>query len=149
MAREHAIRLLRDDELGGACARGNMGPGTCGRDAVYMTELQWDNGKAPCSTRLTACAIHAGAWALHNDVDLPMPVRVVARRRESDQQVRDVVARVAREVRELRRDQAEFFERLAGLFSMASPSQRRLPLGMDAGAHRQQLWGDVREGMTG
>lgn len=148
----HAIRLLEPEEIGGECIMGRRGRGTgCDRPPVYLISWRARSGAggAEAHTQVPACVSHVGNFARNHGVEIPRPVHVVVRRRDGEQQVRDVLARLVREHRAMRRDQAEFFERLAGLFSMASPSQRRLPLGMAAGEHRQQLWGDVREGMTG
>lgn len=130
---DRSIRLLKPDELG-PCRLGSAGYGDCDRPAAYQVTFERRGG----TCRLRACAGHAGAFALRFDLELPAPVRVVSRDRGEIQQLRDVVAHLARGVRALRRENQALAQFLSG-------SRRRLPLGMNAGDHRAALFGGVRE----
>lgn len=152
---DQSIRLLEPDETGRGCVMGRMGHGDCDRATIYL--LSWTQihprSRKPAKYRWPCCPVHVAGFAKKHDLEVPeppaRPVHVVVRRRDDEQQLRDLTAHILRELRALRREHAELAERFAGLFQMSSPSQRRLPLGMDAGEHRQHLFGDVRESVTG
>lgn len=151
---DHGVRLLEPEETGGGCVMGRMGHGNCDRPTVYM--LSWTRihprSAEPCHYRWPCCVVHVAGFARKHELAIPepppRPLHVVVRRSDDDQQLRDLTAHILQELRALRREQAELAERFAGMFGLASPSQRTLRIGEDAHDHRQRLWGDVR-GATG
>lgn len=134
---------------------GSLGSGECDRPSIYevrWTRLHPHNGE-PCTMRLPACVVHVARFAQKHGLDVPepraRPVHVVVRRRDDEQQQRDLTAHILRELRALRREHAELAERFAGMFGLSSPSQRSLPIGEDAHDQRRRLWGDVRGSRAG
>lgn len=152
---DHAIRLLAPDETGGVCVMGRMGQGSCARATVYLlswTRMHPHSGQ-PSEYRWPCCPVHVAGFAKKHELEIPeppaRPVHVVVRRRDDEQQQRDLQAHILRELRALRREHAELAERFAGMFGLSSPSQRSLPMGEDAHDQRRRLWGDVRESAAG